>query len=142
MSVDRNGELLIRGEEGNRVTIRRCTKNGPEGWFDTEVEVRCDGWRGKFGASFMQGELSGFAQQVQNLHQHLHGKATLEPIEPNLKLSLSGDGKGHVEINGVARNQFHTGTELTFKMQLDQTCLPGIAKALADIDPCPRTIPG
>ena len=63
-------------------------KNGSEGWFDTEIEVRCDGWRGKFGASFMQGELSRFAQEVQTLHKQLHGKATLEPMEPNLTLSL------------------------------------------------------
>jgi hypothetical protein len=51
-------------------------------------------------------------------------------MEPNLTLSLSGDGKGHVEISSVARKQFHTGTELT-KMELDQSYLPAIAKALA-----------
>jgi len=135
MIVNGSAEVLIGGEEGNRISIRRRTKNGPEGWFDTEIEVRCDGWHGKFGASFMQGELSQFAKQVQDLHQHLHGQATLEPMEPNLTLSLSGDGKGHVEISGVAQKQFHTGTKLTFKMELDQTYLPAIARALANIDP-------
>jgi hypothetical protein len=83
----------------------------------------------------MLDELSRFAQQVQNLHKHLHGKATLEPMEPNLTLFLSGDGKGHVEVTGVDRNQFHTGTKLSFKMELDQTSLPAMAKALANIDP-------
>jgi hypothetical protein len=47
----------------------------------------------------------------------------------------SGDGKGHVEVTGVARNQFHTGTKLTFKMELDQAYLPAIARALANINP-------
>jgi hypothetical protein len=56
-------------------------------------------------------------------------------MEPNLTLSLTGDGKGHVEVTGVARNQFHTGTKLTIKMELDQTYLPAIAKTLANIDP-------
>jgi hypothetical protein len=135
MSVNSGAEVLIGGADGSRVSIRRSTKNGSEGWFDTEIEVRCNGWRGKFGASFMQGELSLFAQQVQNLHEHLHGKATLEPMEPNLTHSLSGDGKGHVEVTDVARNQFHTGTKLTIKMELDQTYLPAIAKTLANIDP-------
>ena len=135
MSINGGAEVLIDGEDGNRISIRRCTKNGSEGWFDTEIEVRCDGWRGKFGASFMQGELSRFAKQVQNLHKHLHGNATLEPMEPNLTLSLLGDGKGHVEVTGVAQNQFHTGTKLTFKMELDQTYLPAIAEALANLDP-------
>jgi hypothetical protein len=48
-----NNEVLIAGQDGERVTIRRVSANGPEGWFGTEVEVQCDGWRGKFGASFM-----------------------------------------------------------------------------------------
>jgi hypothetical protein len=134
-----NAEVLIGGADGNRVTIRRCTKNGPEGWFDTEIEVRCDGWRCKFGACFMQGELSRFAQEVQHLHEHLRGQATLEPMEPNLTLSLTGDGKGHIEINGEARNRFHTGTKLTFHMELDQTYSPAMAKSLSEIDPCPET---
>jgi hypothetical protein len=48
-----NSEVLISGQTGERVTIRRVTAIGPEGWFDAEVEVQCDGWCGKFGASFM-----------------------------------------------------------------------------------------
>jgi hypothetical protein len=52
-----------------------------------------------------------------------------------LTLSLSGDGKGHVEVTAVDRNQFHTGTKLRFKVELDQTYLSAIAKALANIDP-------
>ena len=89
----------------------------------------------------MEGELSRFAQEVQDLHRHLHGNATLEPMEPNLTLCLAGDGKGHIEMSGMARNQFDTGTELTFRMELDQTYLPAIAKALSEIDPCQEQLP-
>jgi hypothetical protein len=128
-------DVLIIGQNGERVTIRRVSANGPEGWFDTEVELQCDGWRGKFGASFMQGELSRFARELRILHEKLNGKATLAPLEPNLELSFTGDGKGHVEVKGIARNNFHTGTELSFCLDLDQTYLPAIAKALADTDP-------
>jgi hypothetical protein len=129
-----NTEVLITGQNGERVTIRRVTANGPEGWFDTEVEVQCDGWRGKFGASFMQGELSRFARELRILHEQLSGKAILAPLEPNLELSFAGDGKGHVEVKGTARNSFHTETKLSFRLDLDQTYLPAIAKALADAD--------
>jgi hypothetical protein len=128
-------EVLIGGDADSRVTIRRCSINGPEQWYDTEIEVRCDGWRGKIEASFMQGELSRFGEEVGKLYQHLDRTATLEPLEPNLTLSFSGDGKGHVAVVGVARNEFHTGTHLTFKISLDQTQLPTIAKALVEIDP-------
>jgi hypothetical protein len=129
-----NSEVLISGQTGERVTIRRVTAIGSEGWFDAEVEVRCDGWHGKFRASFMQGELSHFAQELRILYEQLNGKAILAPMEPNLELSFTGDGKGHVEVEGTARNNFHTGTELSFRLDLDQTCLPAIAKALADAD--------
>jgi hypothetical protein len=108
-----HGEVLITGQNGERVNIRRVSSNGPEGWFDAEVEVQCDGWRGKFGASFMQGELSRFARELQILHEQLNGKAILAPLEPNLELLFAGDGKGHVEVKGSARNNFHTGTKLS-----------------------------
>jgi hypothetical protein len=129
-----NSEVLISGQTGERVTIRRVTAIGPEGWFDAEVEVQCDGWRGKFRASFMQGELSRFARELRILHEQLNGEAILAPLEPNLELSFAGDGKGHVEVKGTARNNFHTGTKLSFRLDLDQTYLPAIANALADTD--------
>jgi hypothetical protein len=129
-----NSEVLISGQTGERITIRRVTAIGPEGWFDAEVEVRCDGWHGKFRASFMQGELSRFARELRILYKQLNGKAILAPMEPNLELSFTGDGKGHVEVKGTARNNFHTGTKLSFRLDLDQTYLPAIATALADAD--------
>ncbi len=129
-----NSEVLITGQNGERVAIRRVTANGPEGWFDTEVEVQCDGWRGKFGASFRQGELSRFARELRILHEQLNGKAILAPLEPNLELSFVGDGKGHVGVKGTARNNFHTGTKLSFSLDIDQTYLPTIAKTLSDMD--------
>ena len=107
-----HGEVLISGQTGERVTIRRVTAIGPEGWFDAEVEVRCDGWHGKFGASFMQGELTRFARELRILHEQLNGEAILAPLEPNLELTFTGDGKGHVEVKGIARNNFHTGTKI------------------------------
>lgn len=52
-----------------------------------------------------------------------------------MKKEMVGDGKGHIEANGTARNNFHTGTKLSFRLDLHQTFLPGIIKGLEDIDP-------
>jgi hypothetical protein len=123
----------IVGESGERIALRR-TSNTTDGWFDTEVEIQCDGWRGKFTASVLQGELPAFAQKLRILHEKLEGEAALIPIEPNLEVSFIGDGKGHIEVNGIARNQFHTGTKLSFHLDLDQTFLPAIIKGLEEID--------
>jgi hypothetical protein len=35
------GEVRIGGKDGEFVSVRRLTRNGPEGWFGAEVEVRC-----------------------------------------------------------------------------------------------------
>jgi hypothetical protein len=129
-----NSEVLISGQSGDLFTIRRVTAIGPEGWFDAEVEARCDGWGGKFGAGFMQGELSRFARELRTLREQLNGEVILAPLEPNLELSVAGDGKGHVEVKGTARNNFHTGTQPSFRLDLEQAYLPAIAKALADAD--------
>jgi hypothetical protein len=75
-----------------------------------------------------------FAREVRTLQKSLKGKATLLPLEPNLTLSLAGDGKGHVQIDGTARNRFDSGTKLSFQMEVDQTYLLGIAKSLEEID--------
>jgi len=99
-----HSEVLISGQTGERVTILRVTAIGPEGWFDAEVEVQCDGWRGKFGASFMQGELSRFARELRILHEQLNGGAILAPLEPNLELSVAGDGKGSCSTTTIARS--------------------------------------
>jgi hypothetical protein len=82
----------------------------------------------------MQGELSRFARELRILYEQLNGKAILAPMEPNLELSFTGDEKGHVEVKGTARNNFHTGTKLSFRLDSDQTYLPAIATALADAD--------
>jgi hypothetical protein len=133
--MNENNPILIKGRSGEQIHIRRASANGPEGWFDTEVEVHCDGWRGKFIASFMQGELQGLALGLRTIHEHLVGQAVFTPLEPNLELSFTGDGKGHIEVKGSARNNFHTETKLSFRLAVDQTDLPAIAKALADMDP-------
>jgi hypothetical protein len=97
--------------------------------------VQCDGFKGEFRANFMQGELSRFARELQILYKRLKGEAVLAPLEPNLELSCIGDGRGHIEVTGTARAQFHTGTKLSFRFVIDQTYLPAIATGLADMDP-------
>jgi hypothetical protein len=123
-------EVRIGGKVGGFVSIRRLTRNGPEGWFDAEVEVQCDGWHGVMRASFMRGELTRFAEEIKILYKELRGEARFEPIEPHLTLSFVGDGKGHIEVVGTARNHFDRGTKLSFSLEADQTYLPAIAKAL------------
>jgi hypothetical protein len=132
--MTKNREAHIGDENGEYVSLKRVTPSGIENWFDAEVEVQCDGWRGKIRAEFMQGELTRFAEEIRNLHKNLFGEALLNPIEPHLTLSLIGDGKGHILVKGTAQNRLGGGTELSFRLEIDQTYLLAIADALCDID--------
>ncbi len=82
----------------------------------------------------MKGELGRFAQEIRRLHRTLSGSTELHPIEPNLTLILSGDGKGHIVAQCTAHNLFET-TRLNFTFEIDQTYLTDIARALSEIDP-------
>lgn len=83
----------------------------------------------------MQGELRRFAEEVRQLHRTLVGTASLNPIEPNIVMTLTGDGKGHVKVEGVARNRFETRNSLAFDFEIDQTFLVGLAEGLEKADP-------
>ena len=83
----------------------------------------------------MNGELRKFAQEVDALRRKLSGTARLSPLEPNLRLTLTGDGKGHINVEGTARNRLGSGTKLEFEFEIDQTFLGKIARALNEADP-------
>jgi hypothetical protein len=83
----------------------------------------------------MGGELARFAGEIRRLHRQLHGTAKLEPLEPNICLTFTGDGKGHVTVQGIAQNNFAGRTELRFGFTIDQTYLEEIANSLNHADP-------
>jgi hypothetical protein len=59
----------------------------------------------------MKGELSRFAEEIRCLHRNLSGTARLQPIGPGIILTFTGDGKGHIIVDGIARNHFETSTD-------------------------------
>ena len=81
-------------------------------------------WSGAFECEFHAGELHQFGEETQQLYVTLDGTAKLMPMEPNLELKLTGDGKGPVVVAGKAVAEWHTGTHLIFNFSLDQTQLP------------------
>lgn len=126
---------IVIGNKGADFVSLRVRGRGPEGWSNAEIDVHCDRWVGSLKGSFRKGELSQFAQEVRRLHHDLVGTARLQPTEPNIALTLTGDGKGHIAVDGRARNNFSTGTLLTFRFTIDQTYLEAIADSLSEADP-------
>jgi hypothetical protein len=129
MASARNFEIVI----GN--TGSDCVVLGPKSSSRVEVSVDCDGWSGTTQAWFFKGDFSRFAQQIREIHRTLSGAAKLEPVEPNIALTLTGDGKGHVNVKGTAQRHFERKNRLTFEFSIDQTYLKAIADLLDEADP-------
>lgn len=55
-------------------------------------------------------------------------------MEPGISVALTGDGRGHVTVDGEARSDFVKPTQLFFHFTIDQTYLAGIANALGAVD--------
>jgi len=127
--------VSIRSASASDELVIQVLGHDPEDWLSAEVEIRCGVWSGRFTASFLSGELSSFGSEVRQLHGELSGCAELRPAEPFLTLRLSGDGRGHITLDGVAQNPLSTGTRLVFRFELDQTQLLAIADALTAADP-------
>jgi hypothetical protein len=75
-----------------------------------------------------------FAKQVQHLLTDLRSTARLKPMKPNIRLTLTGDGRGHIRVEGIGTNTFGSENELHFCFQIDQTYLSKIINALVAAD--------
>ena len=126
---------IVFGNKGAEYVSLKIGRRWHDGWSGAQIEIRCDGWAGSFNWSFRKGELSNFADEIRRLHGNLSGTARLQPTEPNIVLTLTGDGKGHITVEGVARHDFARSAYLTFQFEIDQTYLTGIANSLSDADP-------
>jgi hypothetical protein len=80
-------------------------------------------------------EKSVLSPRNWRLEMNLSGAAQFRPLEPNLLLVISGDGKGHINVKGEAQATLGSGTHLEFQFEIDQTYLKDLAKALLAADP-------
>jgi hypothetical protein len=102
-------------------------------WLTCEVRLSAGGFRGQFQANLRTDELERFAAQVRTLYDDLKTPALLEPMEEQLVLRLEGDGRGHIDCHGEARDVVGTGNLFRFELQLDQTQLFATMAQLSEL---------
>lgn len=127
-------EIIIGNAGGDHVSLK-IGRRDDEGWSPADIEVCCDGWEGRLKGSFLKGELSNFAKEIRSLLGNLSGTAGLHPVEPNVSMTLAGDGKGHIVVKGLAQNTFGSGNQFNFCFEIDQTYLTKIVNSLLAADP-------
>jgi hypothetical protein len=69
-----------------------------DNWLTVQVRVCVGGFRGTVDAAFVAEEFVAFLSQLRPLHQSLSGAAEFTTLEGQLRLRLTGDGNGHIEL--------------------------------------------
>lgn len=89
-------------------------------WFSSEhAMVRTDG------PIIHLGEIVGLLRECESLYQSLKGKASLQCIEPNLRVTLEAEWNGSVKTD-VSITPDQLTERHHFHETLDQTYLPGL----------------
>jgi hypothetical protein len=55
-------------------------------------------------------------------------------MENYVEMKFTGNGRGLIVVEGTARASFVDGIHLTFRLDLDQTDLPGVLAGLRSAD--------
>ena len=130
-------ELVIGDDNGQHLVVRAQSRNHPD-LFDywdgnliaCEVEIAAGNFRGAFRADLRSQEFRAFLDEVEALSRTLEGAASFSTMEGQIALSLAGDGRGHVRVQGEAADTPGGENRLQFSFEIDQTYLPGICKSL------------
>jgi hypothetical protein len=98
------------------------------------IYVAAGAWTGHFPASLRATDFHDFRAQLEKLHRHLKVTARFDTMEDQLRLTLTGDGLGHIDLAGVAIDHLASRNELRFHLSFDQTFLPNIIQRLEDVE--------
>jgi hypothetical protein len=135
--VTASTELLIGHENGEHVVVRALSRNHPDlfdgwdaNWVACEVAISAGGFRGAFRANCRSEEFRLFLDEVEALSGTLEGAASFSTMEGQIALSLAGDAKGHLRVQGTAADTPAGDNRLQFSFEIDQTCLPSIGRSL------------
>jgi hypothetical protein len=130
----------LGGESAEYVEVTILGRSAPDAtdfwdgnWLLAEVRLRTGGFTGAFRASLRTHEIADFAAELGRIHAMLEGTAELRTMEEQLELSLLGDGRGHFQIKGEARDEAGMGNELQFALAMDQTELSPLLRQLEDV---------
>jgi hypothetical protein len=99
-------------------------------WLVVDMSIEMWSWRGRYEALLRADEFERFLEGLRPLQADLVGTATFASMEAWLFLHLTGDGLGHIDVEGDASALHENGTNLSFRTTLDQSFLPGLIREL------------
>jgi hypothetical protein len=109
-----------------------------DNWLVVDAAVSVGEFRGHVRSAMLTSELVRFSEQLHELYQNLTGVAEFLPMEGELALKLSGDGRGHIHLEGELVEYVGSCCRLSFRLSFDQTQLQ---TSLRELDSVVRAFP-
>lgn len=130
--------VRLGGQEAEYVEIRVRSRSAGDdfhdgNWLRCEVEVAAGGFEARFPADLRTDAFQRLHGEVAALYESLTGEARFESAEGQLQLTLTGDGRGHIRLDGTARDHPGSDNALDFRLDFDQTQLFGAAAQLDEL---------
>ena len=107
-----------------------CTDYWDGNWLACELHISAGGFRGAFRADLRSEEFQTFLDEAEALSRALDGVASFSTMEEQIAFTLTGDGRGHVRVEGKAFDAPGSDNHLHFIFDIDQTYLPEICRSL------------
>src|ERR1700739_2746859 len=130
MTEELDGVLLTDGR--SRILLHPPEPYPGGHGFHHQVDLVGGPFQGVIDALSYEGPIAlrSFHQQLVEPYQNLIGEVCLPNCYENLRLSLKGDGLGHVTVHTDVAAGDLMDVRLTFNFAIDQTPLP---KIIADV---------
>jgi len=123
--------IFSGGPEGDHVAMEALPKV-VSGWRTANIAVLCGAWH--YAGQFMVGELAKFGKEIEYLCEGLKPRVEFKSVEHYLNIVLVRDGKGHMRVEGEARERLGAKTALEFEFDVDGATLAEVARALMEAD--------
>ena len=99
-------------------------------WLRSEVAAKIGGFQCRFEAALRAEEFRLFQAALAELHQSLNGDAVFSTLEGQVKITLKGDGQGHIDVRIRMCDLPGSGNRFEGEFRIDQTYLRGIQAGL------------
>ena len=130
-------EVLIGQRDAEHVIIdvQGCPDPGDDhGWLICEINIKAGAWSGSYSAYLRNPDFPLLREHLEQFQHDPTAIAVFDTLEGQLKLEFKGDRRGHIEIQGTARDKAGIGNQLAFELEIDQSYLPKLIEELRMIE--------
>jgi hypothetical protein len=139
--------VLFGHQNGQHLAIEVFGREHPDAgdywdgnWLSARISMRIGPWHGEYDADLRTTELADFRRQLEEMFRLTRKEATLDPMEPWLKVTLRMNALGHIAIVGEASPEYQgllfgqVGLRFEVDDLMDQSHLSPIIAALQQIE--------